>query len=93
MGCKRTIPILLLLGLSACSHNDALSRTDTVTVEAGDAKARNIRMHAVNPVAGQSPVPAPGADGVRAISTFVAYRRGELRERHDGRQEQAQSSD
>lgn len=92
MACERVLPALLLLGLAACGQHDGLSRTDTVTAGAGDASARNIGVHAVDPLAGASAAaPAPG-DGVRAVAAFLAYRRGETRE-PEGRSDDGAAED
>lgn len=76
MGFERMFGLGAVLVLASCGWDDAHFRTDTVTVEAGDAHSRNSRIHAVDPLAGGGAGPTPGSDGVRAVEVFVAHRRG-----------------
>lgn len=72
----RAVLPLLALVLSACAvpwDPDHPDRLDRVSLTAGDAQQRNIRLQAVNTVPPQHPLPQVTYDGQRALAVMELF--------------------
>lgn len=76
----RTIELVALLcaALLPLGCVDPMGNDDRISPVAGDAQQRNLRIHAIDPVAGDGPGPNPGGSGVRAARAIDAYRTGQV---------------
>lgn len=66
----------LALALSACTvpwEHDHLDRLDRVTLAAGDAQERNIRIHAVDPIPPKHPLPDATYNGRRTMAVMELF--------------------
>lgn len=69
--------LCLAVGSAGCARvpwdHDHLDRMDRISVRAGEAQARNIRIQTVDPIPEEAPPLPPPHDGRRALAVMELY--------------------